>query len=410
MNQQIERLTNSHILEVEDICCDIGGNAILKNLSFKVPAGSFCCLLGKSGCGKTTLFRALSGLQEVQQGQVSVNGRMVIENGAPVVLSQHRKIGLVFQDYTLFPHLSVRDNLLFGAPECSRIEQQEIVNRLLTLIDLEGYQERFPHELSGGQQQRVALARTLASDPLLVLLDEPFSNLEQEQRLRLAQQVKHILKEQSISALLVTHDQQEAFAFADYIGIIIDGELVQWGTPEDIYYRPQNQQVAEFIGSGNWYDCQCVLDETGKQKLATPFGVIDISTDNKLLSEKNKSMLQGSDKLQIFLRQENIYLPVNQQEFTKECIDDICYTTPNNTMRHFPIIKWWQVTEKYFAGFLSFVDLKPVLEIEDDTLSKLRVNVFIRSNREIMIGQKVRVELEVGELILRSIPSPQPSP
>ena len=399
--QQIERLTYPHIIEVDGLSCGIDDHVILQNLSFTVPAGSFCCLLGKSGCGKTTLFKALSGLQEVQGGDITVNGRAVVENGVSLIPSHQRKIGLVFQDYTLFPHLSVRDNLLFGAPKCSYIEQQEIVTRLLQLVDLLGYEERFPHELSGGQQQRIALARTLASDPLMVLLDEPFSNLEQEQRWRLARQVKSILRQQLVSALLVTHDQKEAFMFADYIGIIMDGQLVQWGTPEEIYYRPKNELVAEFIGSGNWYDCQKIIDHNNNQQLATPFGLIDLSTNSELVNKKTTQLLQQAQSIEIFLRQENIYLPVDQNEFIKDCVDNRCL--PDNGDLKFPIIKWWQVVDKRFSGFLTFVDLQPVVNKEDPAID-IQVTVFIRSNRDITIGQKVRVELEVGQLILRPKP------
>lgn len=400
MQSQVERLTNPKILEVQGLSCRINHKLIIDDISFSLPAGSFCCLLGKSGCGKTTLFRSLAGLNEVYQGKIHLNGVKVADEGISYVSSHQRKIGLVFQDYTLFPHLSVRENLLFGAPKCSYIKQQKIIDYLLELVDLTGYEERSPHELSGGQQQRIALARTLASDPLLVLLDEPFSNLEQEQRWRLAGQVKAILQKQSVSALLVTHDQTEAFAFADYIGIMMEGKLVQWGTPEEIYYHPVNEQVAEFIGSGQWYDCQLLEDEIGTQQLATPFGIVNLSEHNTLLTDQAKQLLQYSDNLQLFLRQENIYLPIDQNAYKQAPLTVSAHQVPLS----FPIIQKWRVVDKYFSGFLTFMKLVAVLEEKDNLYSAFKqteVSTFIRSNRSINIGDYVQVELELGSLILR---------
>lgn len=402
---QVARLTSRYIIEVENLSCAVDGYPILRELSFRVPAGSFCCLLGKSGCGKTTLFRALSGLNALQTGTIRINGTTVVENAVSYVPSHQRKVGLVFQDYTLFPHLSVRDNLLFGAPKCSRLEQQQMIDHLLKLVSLQGYEERFPHELSGGQQQRIALARTLASDPLLVLLDEPFSNLEQEQRWHLAKQVKRILRQQSVSAVLVTHDQKEAFVFADYIGIMMDGKLIQWGTPEDIYYRPKNERIVEFIGSGDWYDCQVSVEDGGY--LATPFGIVRMPEEGQLTAKAKALLQQSADstmELQIFLRQENIYLHLDQDQPKQ---DMGCYLSAKQKKQlPFPIVKQWQVIEKSFGGFLTFVTLQAVLEKERPCYAstQTQINTFVLSHRNIQMGQKVELNLELGAWILRAKP------
>ncbi|MGJ8686399.1 MAG: ABC transporter ATP-binding protein [Spongiibacteraceae bacterium] len=237
------------MLIVENIQCQYDSDVIVNAVSFHVNNGDICCLLGPSGCGKTTILRAIAGFQDISQGKISLRDQL-ISRPHNILSPEQRNIGMVFQDYALFPHLNVYDNIRFGISEQSGKQQKSTVNRLLKLVQLGGSEKRFPHELSGGQQQRVALARALAPNPSLLLMDEPFSNLDTELRKRLSLEVRDILKELGMSAILVTHDQQEAFAFSDQIGLLYNGKLQQWDTPFNLYHEPQNRIVADFIGEG----------------------------------------------------------------------------------------------------------------------------------------------------------------
>jgi iron(III) transport system ATP-binding protein len=206
-------------------------------------------LIGPSGCGKTTLLRAVAGLEPVTGGEIRLSGQVVSHAGQQLPPEQ-RRIGMVFQDYALFPHLDVGANVAFGLHQLPRSERAARVAEVLTLVGLEGSAARFPHELSGGQQQRVALARALAPKPQLLLLDEPFSNLDVDLRERLAHELRCILKAAQATALFVTHDQLEAFAIGDVIGVMHEGRLHQWDDAYTLYHRPATRFVADFIGHG----------------------------------------------------------------------------------------------------------------------------------------------------------------
>ncbi|HEY0847906.1 MAG TPA: ABC transporter ATP-binding protein [Noviherbaspirillum sp.] len=222
---------------------------IVHGLSFALVRGEIGCLLGPSGCGKTTVLRAIAGFESLLAGSISLGGRILSETGhtAP---PETRHVGVVFQDYALFPHLSVWDNIDFGLRKLRTTERKTRIDRLLSMVGLSSHARQYPHELSGGQQQRVALARALAPQPDLLLLDEPFSNLDVDLRERLALEVRDILKELGTTAILVTHDQHEAFAIADHIGVMQNGEIVQWDNAYNLYHRPTNRFVADFIGQG----------------------------------------------------------------------------------------------------------------------------------------------------------------
>ncbi len=218
-------------------------------VSLNLQAGDIGVLIGPSGCGKTTLLRAVAGLEPVSEGTIALEGR-VVSSSTVALPPEQRRIGMVFQDYALFPHLSVGRNVAFGIHDLPKTEQERRVTEVLELVGLTGSAARFPHELSGGQQQRVALARALAPRPQLLLLDEPFSNLDVDLRERLAHEVRGILKEAKATALFVTHDQLEAFAIGDKIGVIHDGHLHQWDSAYRLYHRPATRFVADFIGHG----------------------------------------------------------------------------------------------------------------------------------------------------------------
>jgi iron(III) transport system ATP-binding protein len=245
-------------------------SAAVDGVSLGLRAGEIGVLIGPSGCGKTTLLRAVAGLERASGGRIVLGGETVSEPSRHVPAEQ-RRIGMVFQDYALFPHLDVGRNVAFGIDRLPRREREARVTEVLKLVGLDGLQSRYPHELSGGQQQRVALARALAPNPRLLLLDEPFSNLDVDLRERLAHEVRGILKAANATALFVTHDQLEAFAIGDRIGVMHEGHLHQWDDAYALYHRPATRFVAEFIGHGVFAPAQIRLD--GQEvSVQTPLG------------------------------------------------------------------------------------------------------------------------------------------
>ena len=238
-----------NLLEVEALRHGYNDHEVVRGLDFVLAPGAIGCLLGPSGCGKTTVLRCIAGFEALRAGSIRLNGTVV--SGPGVMLApEKRRIGMVFQDYALFPHLSVAQNIAFGLSALARDERDSRVRELAELVRLAGALGQYPHELSGGQQQRVALARALAPRPELLLLDEPFSNLDVELRERLSLEVREIIKASGATAVLVTHDQHEAFAMADEVGVMHEGRIQQWDSAYNLYHRPANRFVADFVGQG----------------------------------------------------------------------------------------------------------------------------------------------------------------
>ena len=237
------------LLKLDHISYAHHQHKVVERLSFQLMAGEIGCLLGPSGCGKTTVLRCIAGFEHVSAGSIYLENRLVGDNDFHLPAEQ-RRIGMVFQDYALFPHLSVEANIGFGLRGAASMVRSARVAELLRTVGLAGQERKYPHELSGGQQQRVALARALAPRPRLLLLDEPFSNLDVDLRERLALEVRDILRAEGTTAVLVTHDQHEAFALADQIGVMYEGSIQQWDTPYNLYHRPVNRFVADFVGQG----------------------------------------------------------------------------------------------------------------------------------------------------------------
>lgn len=244
----------------------------VEGVSLEMAAGQVGVLVGPSGCGKTSLLRAVAGLESVAAGRITIDGQVLSDAAAGTrVPAEHRRIGMVFQDYALFPHLSVADNIAYGLHGRPRAEQLQRVQDMLVLVGLAHMGARAPHELSGGQQQRIALARALAPAPRLLLLDEPFSSLDVDLRERLAHDVRHILKDSGTTALVVTHDQLEAFALGDMIGVMNQGRLEQWDDAYSLYHRPASRFVAQFIGHGVFTPARIVSHGDGA-RVHTPLG------------------------------------------------------------------------------------------------------------------------------------------
>jgi iron(III) transport system ATP-binding protein len=235
-------------LKVAEATIEFGRSPVLSGVSFELAQGEIGCLLGSSGCGKTTLLRSIAGFEKLTAGNIEINQQILSGQGQHMPAEQ-RNIGMVFQDYALFPHLNVLKNVMFGLENDAKSRQQALA--LIERVGLLGKEDHMPHQLSGGEQQRVALARALAPEPVLLLLDEPFSNLDVSLRERLGHEVRDIIKETNTTALMVTHDQLEAFAIADKVGVLNGGCIEQWDSAYDIYHRPDSLFVAGFVGQGS---------------------------------------------------------------------------------------------------------------------------------------------------------------
>jgi len=278
------------LLEVRNISCNYELERAVFDLSLTVNRGEQVCLLGPSGCGKTTVLRAIAGFHPVLTGGIFINDQQVSAVGA-MVPPEARRVGMVFQDHALFPHLSVHQNVASGLRLLSAHEQKTAVDDMLDRMGLSRHAEKYPHELSGGQQQRVALARALAPKPLLLLMDEPFSNLDQELREHMGQEVSDMLKENDITCVMVTHDQNDAFALGDHVGVMADGAIIQWDTPYNLYHQPHTHFVADFIGNGIFLPGTM----SAPTRVATAMGDLESDTDLKMVADAPVEVLIRPD-------------------------------------------------------------------------------------------------------------------
>jgi iron(III) transport system ATP-binding protein len=245
-----------------------GHGPVCRGLSLVLEEGQIGCLLGPSGCGKTTVLRCVAGLEPIQAGEIRMRGQVVSRPGKTAP-PEARRVGFVFQDYALFPHLTVGANVGFGLKGLDAAGKRARVEELLEAVGMPGAGTRYPHELSGGQMQRIALARALAPRPQLLLLDEPFSNLDVDLRERLSLEVRAILKALGTTALLVTHDQREAFVMADFVGVMNAGAIEQWAPPYSLYHQPATRFVADFVGEGVLIDARAGQSDAIQTVLGT---------------------------------------------------------------------------------------------------------------------------------------------
>lgn len=243
----MSQMSNS-VVRLSGVSKSFDGFEAVRGADLELERGKTVTLLGPSGCGKTTTLRLIAGFEHPDAGEIEIEGRNV--SGQPPLPPEKRRVGMVFQDYALFPHLSVERNVAYGLPRGPK--RRARVAEALSLVRLEGLGDRMPHELSGGQQQRIALARALAPAPAIVLLDEPFSNLDAALRASVRSEVREILSEAGATAVFVTHDQEEALSLADEVAVMLDGEIVQVAPPEELYARPATREAADFVGEANF--------------------------------------------------------------------------------------------------------------------------------------------------------------
>ena len=275
------------LLKLENVKFAYKNTAVIEDFNLSVDEGSFTTLLGSSGCGKTTILRLISGFLNPDSGTIKINGE--IQNN---VLPNRRKVGMVFQDYALFPHLTVEQNLFYGLnltkpSKEQKAQNEQIVKTTAENLDIQNLLKRFPSELSGGQQQRVALGRSLVLKPKILLMDEPLSSLDTNLRLKVREELKEIQKRLKITTVYVTHDREEAFSLSDKIAVMNHGKIVQYDTPENLYFEPKNRFAAEFSGASNF------ILQDGKTFLVRPdwFSLASRTLDSA--ESKNKKLISG---------------------------------------------------------------------------------------------------------------------
>ncbi len=281
-------------LSIKDLVCRYDDQTVLESLSLKVDQGEIVCLLGASGCGKTTLLKAIAGLIPLSGGRLSLSGAL-LDDGKSWIPPEQRNIGMIFQDYALFPHLNVAENIAFGLKGYNSDEVEQRVKEMLSMVHLSDYGERYPHQLSGGQQQRVAIARSLAYKPDLLLLDEPFSNIDTQVRHELILQIRKIFKQQGVTAIFVTHSREEAFAFSDKMAVMHKGVIEQFGSASELYHQPSSKLVADFLGGGSYLTAIKLNDTEYK----TSLGIIKATSS---------ALIRVGDTCQVLLRPQNIQL------------------------------------------------------------------------------------------------------
>jgi iron(III) transport system ATP-binding protein len=281
---------------------------IINDLNLEVHEREIVALLGPSGCGKTTLLRAIAGLLPVSSGSICM-GDTLLSSAKQQISSEQRNVGMIFQDYALFPHLTVAENIRFGISKWEKIAQHQQVTEMLTLVKLTEFAERYPHELSGGQQQRVAIARALAYQPALLLLDEPFSNIDSQVRTELMAEVRDILKTHGVAAVFVTHSKDEAFVFADRLALFEQGKIAQIGDAQQLYSQPKSKYAATFLGKANFIAINSIKENT----VSTAIGLIESTSP---LSDFN--VLENLADYCLMLRPEQMLISVTEQKIVDE--------------------------------------------------------------------------------------------
>ncbi|MEP2652327.1 MAG: ABC transporter ATP-binding protein [Paraglaciecola sp.] len=346
------------MLTLNDVSVAYKNEVVVHNVNINLLVGQIGCLLGPSGCGKTSVLRAIAGFEKLSSGSLSLRNT-VVNDADTMVPPEVRKVAVVFQDYALFPHLTVAENVTFGLYQKQKSVKKQRMLELLELVGLSGYENRRPHELSGGQQQRVALARALAPRPDLLLLDEPFSSLDAELRDELAKDIRCILKHENTTALMVTHDQHEAFTMADIIGVMSKGQLIQWSDAYGLYHKPVNKFVASFIGDGAFLPAQIQANNMLKCDL----GEFELSREYSF---------ERGDTLEMLVRP-----------------DDVLYDNSSNSLA--------KVVSRSFRG--SHI----LYELELQVKNRLSVLCLALSHHDHKVGELFGIRLELEHVIVFSV-------
>lgn len=300
----------SELLTLSNVSVELQQKLIVNRASFTLNKGDILGLVGPSGCGKTTLLNTLAGFIELCDGEIKIIPDLVV-NSSNLVAAEDRNIGMIFQDYALFPHLNVAQNIAFGLSELPKAQQKERTQMLLSLLALADYEDRYPHQLSGGQQQRVAIARALAPQPRLLLLDEPFSNIDSRLKHGLMKELRQLLKSLEITAIFVTHNKDEVFSFADKMAVMNQGEILQVAEPNKVYQHPVNWQVADFLQIGNWFPM--FFDG---ETYFTALGKLDVDATKLSNNLKYQLLVRSQDLLLATTETPNVeVVDVNVNEF-----------------------------------------------------------------------------------------------
>lgn len=352
-----EQTNNSAFtLSLTQVSIGYGTASVVHNASLDLEPGQIGCLLGPSGCGKSTLLRGIAGFETLHHGEIVMQGRS-LSSPTHTVAPEDRQVGMVFQDFALFPHLSVADNIAFGLRSRRSTETEKRVTQLLELVGLSGFKNRYPHSLSGGEQQRVALARAMAPRPKLLLLDEPFSSLDVELRQVLVPEIRQILLQEDVSAILVTHDQMEAFAMADRIGVMREGGIHQWDSGYNLYHQPATRFVANFIGEGEFLAATVIDNNT-------------VSSNLGLLRSNREHGFRSEQHVEILIRPDDVLHDDDSQQSA-------------------------QILSKHFRG--SHFLYRIVLDNEQ------RLFCFASSHHNHAIGDRIGIVLDIDHLVMFAI-------
>ena len=315
----------TELLVIKKLSVKLQNKIILDDVCLRLTAGDILGLVGPSGCGKTTLLNTLAGFIAQTYGEITLNigehhkQQKLLITVNEMIAPEHRNIGMIFQDYALFPHLTVEQNILFGIDKLSKAEQQLRLSSLIKLLKLDNLEQRFPHQLSGGQQQRVAIARALARQPKLLLLDEPFSNIDARLRKELMLEMRKLLQQLKNSAIFVTHNKDEVFTFADQMAVMAEGKILQVGTPLQVCQQPKTWQVADFLQLGTCLPLQKIEDgNNGKTKVQSALGCINVDND-VLFAGKNTQLLLKPQFIELCLNN-------SQEKNNNAQVDDVVIT------------------------------------------------------------------------------------
>jgi len=346
----------TELISINNLSVALQGKSILSSIDLSINAGDILGLVGPSGCGKTTLLNTIAGFIQQQQGQIHI-AEMPAITAEHTLAPEHRNIGMIFQDYALFPHLTVEKNIGFGIDKLTNIEQQTRLAHLVELLELTELTPRFPHQLSGGQQQRVAIARALAPRPKLLLLDEPFSNIDARLRNELMLAMRSLLKKLNISAIFVTHNKDEVFTFADKIALMHQGKLLQVGSPTQVCQQPNSWQVADFLQLGSWLPVHMEKRSNNVNSYNTALGEFQAETTPSHTSP-----------MQLLLRNQHIHLDENGE--------------PNSSVTAI------KLTEQGFQYQLASLDKKSPLAFE---------NLHFYSNSILTLEQEISLTIKAHQ-------------